>query len=393
MGGEIGLRKGLVILAIAAAFTYLAFRFTDLPFIWVGLVYSLLSVYLAVVCRRAMARAFSIYLAVVFVTFTAFEGYLFFKYGFRTTNTGVYAQKGIYFNPIPNTILGYIPHKNISVDSRKYYRDHLVYDVVYTIDKNGLRISSPAEPNSSNECILFFGGSFTFGEGVDDAATMPYRVGEKLERKYDIYNFAFHGYGPHQMLSALESGWAQSVANCDAAHVFYQAIVDHVGRASGNGLWDVHGPRYVLSDAGVVRRGALYEGSALPVPVIEFLKKSVTFGRILRGLRGRLGPEQLELFLGIVGQTHEVVGQLYPSARFHVILWPALRSHEQSVFEDLVNGLEVSGVDLVLVTSALPEITERSGRRELRIKYDGHPTAMAHERIATYLVRNVIGAE
>jgi hypothetical protein len=218
-------------------------------------------------------------------------------------------------------------------------------------------------------------------------------VWEKLEGKYDIYNFGFHGYGPHQMLSALESGWAESVAGCDAVHVFYQAIVDHVGRASGYGLWDVHGPRYVLSEAGVVRKGALHESSTIPLPVIEFLKKSVTFGRILRVVRGRLGPEQLELFLAIVEQTQKVVGQLYPSAQFHVILWPPLRSHEHSMFDDLVNGLEAGGIDVILVTSALPKITERSGRRELRIKYDGHPTATAHERIAAYLVRTVVGEQ
>jgi hypothetical protein len=49
-----------------------------------------------------------------------------------------------------------------------------------------------------------FGCSFTFREGVEDREAMPYLVGELS--KYIVYNFGFHGYGAHQMLSALEYG-------------------------------------------------------------------------------------------------------------------------------------------------------------------------------------------
>lgn len=45
--------------------------------------------------------------------------------------------------------------------------------------------------------------------------------------------FGFHGYGPHQMLSALESGLARSIADCDTRHVIYLALVEHVQRSAG----------------------------------------------------------------------------------------------------------------------------------------------------------------
>lgn len=185
-------------------------------------------------------------------------------------------------------ILGYRPRKNTVVDSRKYFKDELVYDVTYSIDANGLRIAPPVTPGSGERCILFFGGSFTFGEGVEDDTTTAYRVGQRLEGRYRIFNFGFHGYGPHQMLSALESGLAKSISSCNARYVIYLVLVEHVQRPAGLALWDLEGPRYLLAANGVERDGSLFENSGLPLPVIRFLKKWHLFRTIITRLYGNV---------------------------------------------------------------------------------------------------------
>ena len=76
----------------------------------------------------------------------------------------------------------------------------------YTIGPNGLRVSPPYEEVADVPCALFFGGSFTFGTGVEDDEALPYVAGILSEGKYRVYNFGYRGYGPHQMLAALESG-------------------------------------------------------------------------------------------------------------------------------------------------------------------------------------------
>ena len=117
------------------------------------------------------------------------------------------------------------------------FENKLLYQVKYTIDDHGLRIASPSvntEKRQSN-CLLFFGDSFTFGEGVKDDETMPYRVSEKTKRRYHAYNFAFLGYGPHQMLAQLQEGLVDAAIECKPAVAIYQALPDHVSRAAGLG--------------------------------------------------------------------------------------------------------------------------------------------------------------
>ncbi len=94
--------------------------------------------------------------------------------------------------------------------------------------------ASPPPSNKENgKCVLFFGGSFTFGEGLNDNETMPYSVGIKMKGKYQVYNFGFHGYGPHQMLSAIEHNMVNDIISCKQKYVIYQALVTHADRSGG----------------------------------------------------------------------------------------------------------------------------------------------------------------
>src|SRR5690348_5151396 len=77
----------------------------------------------------------------------------------------------------PDDVLGYAPRAKTRVTARKWYHDILVYDVAYTIDADALRISPPPADGPKQGCILFFGDSVTFGEGVNDEETFAYRTG------------------------------------------------------------------------------------------------------------------------------------------------------------------------------------------------------------------------
>jgi hypothetical protein len=75
-----------------------------------------------------------------------------------------------------------------------------IYDAHYTF-AGGYRIGhrAPGRP-----VVWFLGCSLTFGEGVDDAASLPARFGELTNT--DTYDFAFPGWGPHQALWLWQSG-------------------------------------------------------------------------------------------------------------------------------------------------------------------------------------------
>ena len=114
---------------------------------------------------------------------------------------------------------------------RKFLDDEPIFDVVYTTNEAGLRASPPSA--EARESILFFGGSFTFGTGVNDDETMPHRGGVATKGKYRVFNFGYAGYGPHQMLAAIEGGLVDEIVIEPPKYVIYQAIPHHVERAAG----------------------------------------------------------------------------------------------------------------------------------------------------------------
>ena len=72
----------------------------------------------------------------------------------------------------------------------------------------------------------------TFGEGVHNNETMPYFFG-KYDSTYRPYNFAYSGYGPHQMLARLETENSKKVVKENTGIGFYIYINDHVNRVLG----------------------------------------------------------------------------------------------------------------------------------------------------------------
>ena len=65
-----------------------------------------------------------------------------------------------------------------------------------SVDKRGLRVEPPLAPSHGDRCVLFFGCSYTFGEGVNDTETLPYRTGVLAEGLLRMINFGLHSYGP-----------------------------------------------------------------------------------------------------------------------------------------------------------------------------------------------------
>jgi hypothetical protein len=163
---------------------------------------------------------------------------------------------------VADEVLGVRPRAGLRTSAELYHDDELIYDVAYTIGADRLRISPPESPDPDAPCVLFFGGSFTFGEGVDDDEAMPWLVAATSGGRYRARNFGFAGYGPHQMLAAIEAGIVERTARCQPTHAIYQAVYHHVLRSAGKWSWDHRGPRYVLTDRGDVERNGSFDFEA-----------------------------------------------------------------------------------------------------------------------------------
>src|ERR1700722_1671506 len=103
-----------------------------------------------------------------------------------------------------DSILGYAPIPSISVSALKVDGDgRTVFNATYTIDEHALRRT---ESNPSGPTVAFFFDSGTFGEGIEDAETLPQQFADWTGGRYHVVNLGYPGYGPQAMLRTLETG-------------------------------------------------------------------------------------------------------------------------------------------------------------------------------------------
>ena len=290
-------------------------------------------------------------------------------------------------------LLGYAPVPALQTRMRRYQDEELVYDVTYTTNEHGLRVGPPSVENPDNECILFFGGSFVFGEGLEDAETLPYRMGVESGGRFEIHNFGFSGYGPHQMLAALELGLVGSVIDCQPRYVIYQAGYFHISRAAGLSTWDARGPHFALVEEGRVEYRGRFDQADAPKGQFSRLVSALGIDKIVSGLHRPPDGHDYDVFIGILENTRRYVAGHYPSAEFYVILWDQRRRGLFPIYlfdwsrPPLMDSLLERGVNLIRVTEALPRLSENP--EMYMIPGDGHPNALAQARIASHLAQRL----
>jgi hypothetical protein len=259
----------------------------------------------------------------------------------------------------------------------------VVFDVSYSYDEFGLRSIPPPSPNPSR-AILFYGCSFTLGEGVSDSETFAFQTQQLLGGGHRTLNFGFHGYGPQQMLRSLETEAERlPLDGSRPTHLFYTTIPDHVRRAAGISPWD-NGPRYEIAADGHIEYRGRFRGRSF-YEILKRLIRSELLGRLFVTMTERpLEDGDFERFFAIVARSRDLFNQRY-GGKFHVILW-----WDEPFRSRLAWRFENAGIDYILIQDILPDL--QSANRsvgEYFIPGDSHPNARAHELIARYLARFV----
>ena len=140
-------RRIAVLLAGAVILSIAALKFLPVPYLWIAALWLVVSLYGAVASTRVGMKALSFNLGVIVLTLGVLEAF----YGVQSAGNdespsfryeGDYT--GEYF--IDDALLGYVPVKNIKATAARYYEERKLYDVTYTIDTTGLRVSPPSDP-------------------------------------------------------------------------------------------------------------------------------------------------------------------------------------------------------------------------------------------------------
>jgi hypothetical protein len=382
----------------AGAIFLVSLKYFTIPFMLIFLVCAMALFVTAVTDKRRRALWFNV--ACVSVGLGMFEYYLWTS-SLRAYAWGRVEEGNSSERVYPHDQLGWAPQPGTVITEKVSFEGEVIFDAAYTIGPNGLRISSPATDDHElpRECVLFFGDSFTFGQGLADHETLPFRVAEQLPQRYRTYNFGVNGYGAHQMLSALQHDIVEDAVQCEptqVSHVFYQGITDHPARSAGRLWWHNRGPKYVLTENGGVRLDGRIEEDddyAEKRSIIQILGtqiwKSMIYQRVVEGTYvRRYSRDVLDLYLGIINETRREVLADYPNAEFHVLLWDEDNADNRAIRE----GLQETGITVHLMSEILPNYRADDLNQQYRLhERDMHPSAFAVELIAQYIVREILG--
>lgn len=221
---------------------------------------------------------------------------------------------------------GYGPKPGISTRAWKRVDGRSVYDVRYSIDERGRRRTPVSHREERSKFLLTFGGSFAFGEGVEDGETLAFRLGE-LAADHLPYAYGFHGYGPQHLLAKLETGTLPEEVDQDEGTLLYVFIDSHVNRAIGSFVvytgWANATPHYALDDTGIpVRRGSLTTGRPLRSVVYSVLGLSPSLRYLGVEIPFTITDRHVAFTAAILERSAELFEQSFERARFVVVLFP-----------------------------------------------------------------------
>lgn len=407
--------KFVLVIAAGIAASLFAFEFLPIPFLWIFIGWTVALFMLSTRTGSTALRIVSINLAAILFVFSIGE----IVYLIRAepsdqvdseTGAGGQEQSQVAWSVAKGVVqytpsreayveyhdyLGYAPLPNNEVIGRRYEGEEIVYDVVYSLDENGLRRTPFFDRQGDVDCILFFGGSFTIGEGVKGEEVAPYLVGIDTSDRYRVYNFGFHGYGPHQMLSALEHGLIDDVIDCKPKYIFFQAIRHHIKRVAGIASHDTHGPRYRLRTSGELIFDGNFDGPS-NAPEDAIIRRSEAYGVLSKSFLLKemhrisvIYTENITLLTAIVEASRQWVEDRWPDSEFHVILW---NERFQPKTKQLEWVLAEQGFQLHLVGDILPGYLGNKERYWVH-ENDHHPNTEAHRLLADYLVNEVVGKQ
>jgi len=160
-----------------------------------------------------------------------------------------------------------------------------IYSVDYSIDSNLLRQTVSCETGPT---VVFFGCSFTFGEGLNDSGTLPQAFADSLDRRERVLNLGFSGYGPQHFLSELQSGILDSVIGPQPKLFVFLTSAGHAERSACKPYWARHGPRYTIEKGQLILKGACYEG--LGLWLLDWLESSAAYRWLIEPYRRKGEP-------------------------------------------------------------------------------------------------------
>lgn len=282
---------------------------------------------------------------------------------------------------VPQPVIGLGPEHAGRFHSEKTNRKSggQIYSVDYTIDSNLLRETKSIDTGPT---IAFFGDSFTFGEGLNDADTLPQRFADLLDRKQRVLNLGYPAYGPQQFLAELQTGRFDKVIGEQPRLFIFQTAAGHAERTACKPFWVRRWPRYELENGEVVLKGTCHDGPTQGIRV--WIEHMASFRLFVEPYLQRITHDDVELYIRILLAATKLAKEKYGVATlipYSQTLGSRYLDGTGFTDDEIVQRLREGGAMVVDVSLA----KEEAAGAPVTIKGDGHPTALANRLKASIL--------
>lgn len=269
---------------------------------------------------------------------------------------------------------------NSCVNHKKSSPDNTVFDATYTFDQYSRRVTPQGPDEAFFAHALFFGGSFTMGEAVDDHETLPAQVAQKLSG-YRVYNFGFCAYGPNNSLAQLQ-GMSPDQIPEKSGFAVYTFIDHHIDRAIGRlsvvSGWAKNFPYYYLDEKGrLVRKGSFLTGRFLVS--IRYLLTGQAYVHFGKDLPEKIDDEHVELTARMIVESYKTAHKKLGTKRMVMVFYPG------SNFHKMAEELEKNGIDCLDYSALF-----NPGEEQYHHGIDWHPTPTAFGIIANKLMEDLV---
>lgn len=299
----------------------------------------------------------------------------------NSTSKYVLADEAAAVLPMVDRPYGHFParpdHPSSSVAQHQMQRGKTLYDVRYTFDPDGRRITSSANDKPEAD-LLLFGCSFTFGHALENEETWAWRLSELLGPRWRVSNYAFSGFGAQQMLALLEEKAIQT-PKAPIKEAMFLAIRDHLYRFSGLFPVSMRCVRYDLRDGKLVRAGFNKDSPYFFISALlpDYFKGSMAVKKIsvwLTGIfrnaeTGRLG----KVYVAMLEKSARLLREEY-GTDLTVLLWPDM--------EDFAPALKKAGINTLLAQTMLKDWTSAGRLAYVEKRLDMHPNQKASSELA-----------
>jgi hypothetical protein len=307
----------------------------------------------------------------------------------------VYFEKGdttLFFQP--HRLLGSeIGKTGVFTSTKLTSSGNTIYHANYTIvadsNINSFSFNHRAgylNSNSPDPKIIFLGCSFTFGEGVDDYETLPYKIGSL--QNISTLNLGGIGYGIHHTYEIFLDKYANK--NNTNRIFIYTMIPDHVLRASGLYDWSA-GPSFNRIGDSLVNGGSLPVLNHKAAYYLSFFGCYSFIKNIVLNIEEKESAKMVSaeeyqkayLMIRKMSQYSKAGG-----GHFILLFWDNIyeagdpNAYYRQILEDKIERLTKDSIDIIRVSDILDTRDPK-----YYIPNDGHPNAIGYDIVAKYLTK------